>query len=123
MEELLLWQNFFQNFCSKRARRKPPHSASAARQRLARHSWPGNVRELRNLMERLAYLAPGDQIESDDPAFILTPPGAASAAVSFDLPLAEATNRFQTDYIKHAVDRFRGNMSEVARHLGLHRSN
>jgi Nif-specific regulatory protein len=119
---LLLAEHFLNDFC-KRARRQPPHLSAAARQRLQRHSWPGNVRELRNLMERLAYLAPGDRIESDDPAFILTPPGAGSAAVSFDLPLAEATNCFQTDYIRHAIGRFRGNMSEVARHLGLHRSN
>ena len=37
--------------------------------------WPGNVRELRNLMERLAYLLPGDTIEADDLAFILSPAG------------------------------------------------
>ena len=37
--------------------------------------------------------------------------------------MADATNSFQTDYIRHAIDRYRGNMSEVARHLALHRSN
>jgi DNA-binding NtrC family response regulator len=117
-----LAEHFLNDFC-KRARRKPPKFTTEARHRLERHSWPGNVRELRNLMERLAYLAPGDRIESDDPMFTLTPRGPAAASVSYDLPLAEATNHFQTDYIRHAIDRYRGNMSEVARHLVLHRSN
>ncbi|HVC98718.1 MAG TPA: sigma-54-dependent Fis family transcriptional regulator [Pirellulales bacterium] len=116
-----LAEHFLNDFC-KRARRKPPKFTADARQRLERHSWPGNVRELRNLMERLAYLSPGDRIESDDPMFTLNPPGPA-AAVSYDLPLAEATNCFQTDYIRHSIERYRGNMSEVARHLALHRSN
>ena len=86
------------------------------------HAWPGNVRELRNLMERLAYLSPGDVIEADDLAFILTPAGATTT-VRHDLPLTEATAEFQIDHITRAIDRARGNMNEAARLLGLHRSN
>ena len=37
--------------------------------------------------------------------------------------LTEATNRFQQEYIRMAVKRVQGNMSEAARLLGLHRSN
>jgi Nif-specific regulatory protein len=40
-----------------------------------------------------------------------------------DLPLADATKRFQTDYIQHHINAARGNMSAAAEKLGLHRSN
>ena len=90
---------------------------------MEQHLWPGNVRELRNLMERLAYLLPGDTIEADDLAFILSPAGQSPAFVAPDLPLSEATDRFQIEYIKKAIERAKENMSLAAERLGLHRSN
>ena len=119
---LLLAEHFLQEFCAQ-ARRKPPKLSAEARRRLQQHPWPGNVRELRNLMERLAYLLEGNRIEADDLAFILGPSAEALAGVSASLPLAEATDRFQAEYIKHVLDRCGGGMSEAARQLGLHRSN
>jgi Nif-specific regulatory protein len=43
--------------------------------------------------------------------------------VATDLPLAQATDRFQMEYIKQHIARVRGNMSEAAKRMGLHRSN
>ena len=43
--------------------------------------------------------------------------------LSLDLPLPEATRRFQAAYIKKQIARARGNMSDAAERLGLHRSN
>jgi transcriptional regulator with PAS, ATPase and Fis domain len=119
---LLLGEHFLADF-SKKARRKPLKLSAEARRRLLLHAWPGNVRELRNLMERLAYLSPGDRIEAEDLAFILSPAGESPAWVSSDLPLADATNAFQSEYIKKAIARVKGNMSDAAKRLGLHRSN
>lgn len=119
----LLAEHFLGDFCRK-ARRKPPQFSEEARRRLLAHPWPGNVRELRNLMERLAYLASGDRIEADELAFILTPgAGSALSAPSLDLPLSEATHRFQQDYIRRVIEACSGNMSQAAEQLGLHRSN
>jgi len=118
---LLLGEHFLDQFC-RTARRKPPRFTAAARKRLLTHSWPGNIRELRNLMERLAYLSQGDKIDAGDLAFILSPADAAGPA-SLDLPLSEATVRFQTDYIEKHIEQTRGNVSEAAKRLGLHRSN
>ena len=118
---LALARHFLDDFAHK-ARRKPLELSGGAQRRLMQHAWPGNVRELRNLMERLAYLAPGDVIEADDPSFVLTPAGATTT-VRHDLPLNEATAEFQIDHITRAIDRARGNMNEAARLLGLHRSN
>ena len=121
---ILLAEHFLKHFAA-RARRRMPKFTAAARKRLLSHEWPGNVRELRNLMERLAYLAPEDQdkIDAPDLAFILSPEGNAANALSLDLPLTDATREFQTQYIKRHIDRARGNMTAAAEKLGLHRSN
>ena len=55
---------------------------------------------------------------------MLSPPASAlPALIAADLPLAEATDRFQVEHIQQAVRRAGGNMSEAAELLGLHRSN
>ena len=119
---LLLAEHFLQNFCAK-ARRKIPKFTAAARKRLLAHPWPGNVRELRNLMERLAYLSQGDKIDADELAFILAPDAQSQAVFSLDLPLNDATRRFQVEYIGKHIEAVRGNMTDAAGRLGLHRSN
>ena len=43
--------------------------------------------------------------------------------LSLDLPLPEATRRFQAAYIKKQLARARGNMTDAAERLGLHRAN
>ena len=118
----LLAEYFLADFCRK-AHRKPLKFSPAARKRLQSHPWPGNVRELRNLMERLAYLSVNDKIEAEDLAFILSPGGETPAFVAPDLPLSEASDKFQIEYIKKSIERVKGNMSEAAKRLGLHRSN
>ncbi len=119
-----LAEHFLQHFC-RQARRRVVKFTTAAKRRLLSHTWPGNVRELRNLMERLAYLAPEDQdkIDAPDLAFILSPAATAAGALSLDAPLTDATERFQTEYIKRHIEACRGNMTAAAERLGLHRSN
>jgi Nif-specific regulatory protein len=119
---ILLAEHFLADF-SRKARRKPPKLTAAARKRLEQHDWPGNVRELRNLMERLVYLTTGDRIEAEDLAFILSPRAEGAALSQFDGPLTDATHQFQVAYIQHAIERSRGNMTDAAELLGLHRSN
>jgi Nif-specific regulatory protein len=122
---LLLAEHFLAEF-SRKARRKPPQLSAEARSRLQTHSWPGNVRELRNLMERLAYLSPGETIHADDLRFLLAPVGQAPEHPehsAIEMPLAAATDHFQIEHIRRAIARSGGNMSEAAERLGLHRSN
>ncbi len=119
---LMLADHFLRSFCAKAGRPMPQFTA-AGQKRLVGHAWPGNVRELRNLMERLAYLSQSDKIDADELAFILTPDAQESSLMSLDLPLAEATRHFQVEYIKKQVERARGNMTDAAERLGVHRSN
>lgn len=117
---LLLAEFFLKGFCRNMGRKVPTFSA-IARKRLLAHPWPGNVRELRNLIERLAYLSSGDQIESDDLAFIDT--GDSGEGLHSVGTLTEATRVFQQKYIRQTIEAAKGNMSQAAKRLGLHRSN
>ena len=122
-EDLVPLAEFFLGrFCGQ-ANRKPLPLSAEARRRLQAHAWPGNVRELRNLMERVAFLCPHERVEADDIAFILSPQRDAFDDIGDDIGLTEATHRFQTEYIKRAVKRVRGNMTDAAKVLRLHRSN
>lgn len=122
-EDILpLAKHFLGDFCVE-AGRAALTLAPEAQQRLTGHAWPGNVRELRNLMERVAFLCPGDQIEIDDLAFILAPGREPDAEMPEDAGLSEATRRFQIDHIRRSIRLAAGNMTEAARLLGLHRSN
>lgn len=122
-EDIQPLAEYFLSRFSAEARRPVPQLTSEARNRLQAHGWPGNVRELRNLMERVAFLAPGDRIEADDLAFILSPERDSAIDLSIDLGLGEATRRFQQEFIRRSIKRVKGNMSEAAKLLGLHRSN
>ncbi|HZZ78717.1 MAG TPA: sigma-54-dependent Fis family transcriptional regulator [Gemmataceae bacterium] len=118
---MVLAEHFMQQFC-KDAGRKPLKFTAEARKRLEQHEWPGNIRELRNLLERVAYLCPGDKIEAGDLAIIQR---ASKDAVNpyGEMTLSEATDAFQRDHIQYAIDRAKGNVSEAAKLLGLHRPN
>jgi Nif-specific regulatory protein len=119
---MLLAEHFLREF-SRRAGRRVPKFTAAARKRLESHTWPGNVRELRNLTERLAYLTSGDRIEAEDLAFILSPGAATPSLVDAGLNLSDATQEFQRKYIQQSIERARGNVSQAAKNLGVHRSN
>lgn len=119
----LLVEHFLESFATQ-AGRKPPRIAPEAMAHLLHHSWPGNVRELRNLMERLAYLSSGDTVEPDELGLTTSMMGhRGPAGINQNLPLAEATEKFQIGYIEGAISAAKGNMSLAAQRLGLHRSN
>ena len=103
---LLLAEHFLADFC-RQARRKLLDAVGRPRKRLAGAAlWPGNVRELRNLMERLAYLAARRPDRGRGPGvhpFAGRP--RRRPLVAADLPLSEATEQFQIDYIKQAIER------------------
>jgi len=122
-EDVLPLAEFFLTKFCRQANRRLLQMTAEARKRLQAHVWPGNVRELRNLMERVAFLCTGEKVEADDLAFILSPERDSFQDLADGLGLAEATDRFQQEYIRRSVKRVQGNMTEAAKTLGLHRSN
>ena len=118
---LLLATHFLDGFC-KKARRETPTISASAKKLLLGHRWPGNVRELRNMMERLAYLSDGDKVLPEDLAFISTP-AAEDTKIPLSMSLSDATQSFQMDYIQRQIDHAKGNITDAAANMGLHRSN
>ena len=91
---------------------------------LQRYRWPGNVREMRNVLERLMIMVPGDTIANSDLSFL---DGAdergAAARAPCPVPLHEARDAFERDYILRALAGQQGNISRTADALGVERSN
>jgi two-component system, NtrC family, nitrogen regulation response regulator NtrX len=119
----LLAEHFMTELAREYGRRSKKLDAGAATG-LQSYRWPGNVRELRNVIERLMIMVPGDTISARDLTFLdgaagtLAEPEAAAA-----MPLHEARERFERDYILRALAAQQGNISRTAEALGVERSN
>jgi two-component system nitrogen regulation response regulator NtrX len=122
----LLAEYFMAGFAQEYGRRAKAFEEGALAL-LQRYSWPGNVRELRNLIERLVIMVPGEHITPIDLAFLGRDPtgsgDAAPAEIEAVVPLHEARDRFERDYILRALAQQNGNMSRTAEVLGVERSN
>ena len=121
--DIILLAEFFLQMFATKVRRKAPELTAAAQKRLLNHNWPGNVRELRNMMERIAYLSTEQRIDANDLPFLASTRSDQTAGIPDNLTLAEATDRFQREYIDRHIGHAHGNMTEAAAQLGLHRSN
>jgi two-component system nitrogen regulation response regulator NtrX len=93
---------------------------------LRAYPWPGNVRELRNVIERLMIMVPVDTIAPKDLAFLEGLPSAPVDPYTSGgdlLPLHDARDRFERNYILRALAAQQGNISRTADLLGVERSN
>ena len=93
---------------------------------LLNYNWPGNVRELRNLIERIAILSPGNN--NDKILDIIKESLAKSLEESFSVtdtlavPLREARESFEKEYLTTQLKKFGGNISKTAKFVGMERS-
>ena len=92
---------------------------------LLNHSWPGNVRELRNLIERIAILQP----DSKDKVSNIIKESLKSENLndkisenSLSVPLKEAREKFEKEYLSIQLKKFNGNISKTANFVGMERS-
>ena len=87
--------------------------------------WPGNVRELRNLIERIAILAPDNEekisaiIKESLKSFELD---NFKIENSLSVPLKVARENFEKDYLTTQLKKFAGNISKTAKFVGMERS-
>ena len=97
---------------------------------LQAYEWPGNVRQLRNAVDWILIMAPGGPDESVGVDNLPPDIGSgASASVGFEggarmmsLPLREARENFERQYLLAQVSRFGGNVSRTAEFVGMERS-
>ncbi len=124
IEDIPLLTNYFiQNICE--TNNYKPFSIEDNNY-LLNYDWPGNVRELRNLIERIAILTPGNNNEkiiniikeslakSSDDNF--------SVVDTLSIPLREARESFEKEYLISQLKKFSGNISKTAKFVGMERS-
>ncbi len=90
-------------------------------------TWPGNVRQLRNVIERVLILGDGTgEIEVRElPGESNIPPADGRVVLSGSLatvPLREAREAFEREYLLTQINRFGGNISRTAEFVGMERS-
>jgi two-component system, NtrC family, nitrogen regulation response regulator NtrX len=97
---------------------------------LQSHDWPGNIRQLRNNVERLMILNPGepdsevtiDLLPQELGAAAPPTPAGAGGERLLALPLREAREVFEREYLIAQINRFGGNISRTAEFIGMERS-
>ncbi len=97
---------------------------------LQSHVWPGNVRQLRNNVERVMILAAGgpevvinaDMLPQDVGSMVPAMPTSTNGEHIMGLPLREAREVFERDYLIAQISRFSGNISRTAEFVGMERS-
>jgi len=97
--------------------------------KLYTYSWPGNIRELRNLIERVTILSVNENKENINNLVsdILSRSDLSELPKdlknnSLDVPLKEAREQFETDYLKNQLKKNHGNISKTADLIGMERS-
>ena len=97
---------------------------------LQSHDWPGNIRQLRNNVERLMTRATGrpedeitaDMLPAEIGALVPSTPNGAGGEKLMGLPLRDAREVFEREYLVAQINRFGGNISRTAEFIGMERS-
>jgi len=96
---------------------------------LQAHDWPGNVRELRNNVERLLILSGGEpeaiitsEMLPEEIGSSVPLPAGGQAEHLMSLPLRDAREIFEREYLLAQINRFGGNISRTAEFVGMERS-
>ena len=89
------------------------------------HNWKGNVRELRNLIERIAILQPDtrDKISNIVKESLKNDSYLDKVSENtLSVPLKEAREKFEKEYLTMQLKKFNGNISKTANFVGMERS-
>ena len=106
----------------------PPAISLEAMAALQAYDWPGNVRQLRNVIERTVILAPRDRLSRIEPDMlpseIVNNPltGDTGMSALMGVPLREARESLEREYLRVQIRRFSGNISKTAAFIGMERS-
>jgi two-component system nitrogen regulation response regulator NtrX len=129
-EDIPLLATYFMQRAAEGSGQRPRPFNEDAMATLQAHDWPGNVRELRNVVERLLIMAPGT---ADDPIRSEMLPAELDNGLAatrhpehnteiMGLPLRDAREIFEREYLVAQVNRFGGNISRTAAFVGMERS-
>ncbi len=93
---------------------------------LRNYHWPGNVRELKNLIQRVLILNRGEEVDAAEIQAALSDVSTGAVrqfpSSAFDMNLREAREQFEKSYLEYHLQRFSGNVSELAQFAGMERT-
>ena len=115
-EDILGLADYFLKRFSARYKTKVPVLSEKAAEKLLSFNWPGNIRELMHSIEKAVIMAEDNILKPDD--FTLSDKVKKSGRISSSFNLSENEKQL----IESAIEAFDGNMSRVARELGINRS-
>jgi two-component system, NtrC family, nitrogen regulation response regulator NtrX len=129
-EDIPLLARHFMDRASEAARLAPREIGEDAMAALQAYSWPGNVRQLRNVVDWLLIMAPGeahepiraDMLPSEITAIAPSVVKWEKGSEIMTLPLRDAREVFEREYLLAQVTRFGGNISRTAAFVGMERS-
>lgn len=129
-EDIPFLVDLFMRQISEQAGMKSRRVADDALAVLQAHDWPGNIRQLRNVIERVLILSRPDGGDTTITADLLPPDvvdmmpkiSAQGDQHIMTLPLREARELFERDYLVAQINRFGGNISRTAEFVGMERS-
>ncbi|MBN9066494.1 MAG: sigma-54-dependent Fis family transcriptional regulator [Rhizobiales bacterium] len=129
-EDIPFLVDYFMRQIAGQAGIRPRRIGNDALAVIQAHNWPGNVRQLRNNIERLMILARGDDTDAPITADLLPQeigdvmPRAPNQSDQhiMALPLREAREMFEKEYLIAQINRFGGNISRTAEFIGMERS-
>jgi two-component system nitrogen regulation response regulator NtrX len=129
-EDIPFLVDLFMRQISEQAGMKARRIADDALAVLQAHDWPGNIRQLRNVIERVLILTRPEAGETTISADHLPPDvvdmmpkiSAQGDQHIMTLPLREARELFERDYLMAQINRFGGNISRTAEFVGMERS-
>lgn len=123
-----LAEHFFTRYAAEQGI-PPPELTQDSIAALQAHDWPGNVRQLRNVVERTIIMTPRERLGEIDTDML--PPdvtgsnsdeSSPSYTAMMGVPLREARESFEREYLSIQIRRFSGNISKTAAFIGMERS-
>jgi two-component system nitrogen regulation response regulator NtrX len=122
-----LAEHFFTRYAAEQGIAAPEISEEAIAA-LQAYDWPGNVRQLRNVVERTVILTPRERLVTVEADMLPTEVtggrlgGGGGISAMMGVPLREARESFEREYLTIQIRRFSGNISKTASFIGMERS-
>ncbi|WP_095011041.1 sigma-54-dependent transcriptional regulator [Tsuneonella mangrovi] len=122
-----LAEHFFTRYAAEQGI-DPPEVSDEAIAALQAYDWPGNVRQLRNVVERTIILTPRDKLGKVEAEMLPSEVAGGKAGGNSGItsltgvPLREARESFEREYLSIQIRRFSGNISKTAAFIGMERS-
>jgi DNA-binding NtrC family response regulator len=124
-EDLFLLAEHFIQRQARRLHRPAPRLSPSAKELMRQYAWPGNVRELDNVLQRTVLLLENDEVDAGDLILSHAPSVSNPATLGeIQFPFGRedcSLDAIEQRVITQAVDYCKGNVSEVARLLGISR--